>query len=304
MTPSLSVLICTYKRPDGLRRLLAALVPQAAGNVACEIIVVNDGSHDDAYAGVVAEFASQIRYRALKKNGGVAAARNAAARMATSEYLVYTDDDCEPPPFWLDWLTARLAEHPELELVAGTTRPLWPAKPGFFARVRATHELIPTTAQVEGTMIFPTANVAIRRSTFEALGGFGFPDFHGAGEDTELATRLGLRGAASVYDPMWYTRHEVDEGLFALCRRYRRYGYANGRLIALTTSPPAHDYMQTTWRSSWRTIWRWEIEGRLRDARKAHANRAVARLSATLACIVKMAYWRGVKDAFAAQRSG
>ncbi|MGD0142731.1 MAG: glycosyltransferase family A protein [Rhizomicrobium sp.] len=297
---SLSVLICTHRRPQGLRRILSALVPQLKDRPAREVIVVNDGTHDDDYEAVVEEFAAHIRYRALKKNVGVAAARNAAARMAAGDYLIFTDDDCEPPPFWLDWIVARLDQHPELDLVAGATKPLWPRKPGFFAHVRAVHELIPSTAQTGGTIIFPTANVAIRRSVFESTGGFGFPDFQGAGEDTELATRLSLMGVRSLYDPAWFTRHEIEEGFFGLCRRYRRYGFANGRLIRLTTSPVAHDYMQTHWQSGWRTVWRWEFDERLAAARAAHDSEFVARISATLACLVKMAYWQGVKDAFTA----
>ena len=301
--PSLSVLICTHRRPEGLRRILSALVPQLGSGTSREIVVVNDGTHDEQYAQVAQEFATQIRYRALKKNVGVAESRNTAARMATGDYLVFTDDDCEPPEFWLDWLAARLIVHPELELVAGSTRPLWPKNPSFFARVRATHKLIPTTAVSDGTIIFPTAIVAIRRALFEEVGGFGFPNFAGAGEDTELATRLSLKGVASVYDPLWYARHEITEGFIGLCRRYRRYGFANGRLVRLTTSPVAHDFMQATWNSSWPTIWRWEIEGRMKAARAAHPNKFVALVSATLACIVQMAYWRGVKDAFANERA-
>ncbi len=299
--PSLSVLICTHRRPQGLERLLTALVPQIAERASRELIVVNDGTHSEDYNEVISRFVKDVRYRALKKNVGIAEARNIAAKMARFDYLVFTDDDCEPPPFWLDWLSSRLGEHPELDVVAGTTRPLWTDNPTFFARVRAVHELIPTTTTADGTIIFPTAIVAIRRRLFEELGGFGFRDFPGAGEDTELATRLSLRGAVSVYDPAWFTRHEIAEGFVGMCRRYQRYGYANGKLTALTTSPVAHDYMVSNAAADWRTIWRWEYEGRIRIARSAHANRAVAILSATLACLVKMAYWRGVKDAFSTQ---
>ncbi len=296
--PTLSVVICTHRRPKGLERLLTALVPQVAHRPSREIVVVNDGTHDEAYSEVVSRFVANIRYRALKQNTGIANARNTAAAMAMGEYLVFTDDDCEPPPFWLDWLQARLAEHPELDVFAGTTRPLPPDRPTFFAHVRAVHELIPTTASTDGTIIFPTAVVAVRRSLFEQLGGFGFPGFEGAGEDTELATRLSLRGAVGAYDPAWFTRHEVSEGFFGLCRRYRRYGYANARLTGLTTSPVAHDFMLESWKADWRTIWRWEYEDCIDTAREAHDNRLVATASAVLACLVKMAYWRGVKDAF------
>jgi glycosyltransferase involved in cell wall biosynthesis len=115
MAPLLSVLICTYRRPEGLARLLDAVVPQLSASR--EIVVVNDGSHDNAYGQVTTRHAANIRYRALKTNGGIAAARNAAAALAEGAYLVFTDDDCEPPAFWLDWLEARLSEHPELDLV-------------------------------------------------------------------------------------------------------------------------------------------------------------------------------------------
>jgi glycosyltransferase involved in cell wall biosynthesis len=296
--PSLSILVCTHRRPKGLETLLEALVPQVEERVGREIVVVNDGTHDDAYAAIAGRFAANIRYRALKENVGIAAARNVAAKMAVGDFLVFTDDDCVPPRFWIDWLAARLAQHAELDVVAGTTKALLPTKPGFVARMRAVHELVPRTAATRETIIFPTAIVAVRRTLFERLGGFGFPDFDGAGEDTEFATRLSLAGAAGVYDPSWFTRHEVGEGFFALCRRYRRYGLANGRLIGLTTSPVAHDYMRTHWNAGWRTIWRWEYADRRAATRAAYRSRLAAIASATLATVVRLSYWRGVKDAF------
>jgi glycosyltransferase involved in cell wall biosynthesis len=297
-SPSLSILVCTHRRPKGLEALLEALVPQVDEHARCEIVVVNDGTHDETYAAIAARFAGNILYCVLEQNVGIAEARNAAAKMAAGDYLVFTDDDCVPPPFWVDWLAARLAQHPELDVVAGTTKPLWPKKPGFVARMRAVHELIPMTAVTRETIIFPTAIVAVRRKLFDRLGGFGFPDFDGAGEDTEFATRLSLAGAAGAYDPSWFTCHEVNEGFLALCDRYRRYGLANGRLIGLTTSPVAHDYMRTHWRAGWRTIWRWEYTGRRAAAHAAYRNRFAAIASATLATLVRLSYWRGVKEAF------
>jgi glycosyltransferase involved in cell wall biosynthesis len=296
-TPTASVLICTHRRPEGLRCLLQALISQIEAGKGHEIIVINDGTHSPAYEAVLAPFTNKIHYRALEKNVGVAAARNISASIAKNDYLVFTDDDTIPQGGWLDWLLMRLMEHPELDVVAGTTKPLWPEKPSFFAKVRAEHDLIPTTEDTGGTIIFPTANVAIRRTLFEEMGGFGFPDFSGAGEDTELATRLFRRGSVMRADRNWATQHEITEGLWRLCKRYRRYGYANGRLALLTTSPAEHDYMLDTGHAGWRTIWDWEYAHLIKHARSVHKSRLVATASATLACIVKMAYWRGIKDA-------
>jgi len=295
--PTLSVLVCTYRRPDGIEALLAALVPQVIGNPAREIVVVNDGTHSAQYEAALEPFMPFIRYHPLEENVGVAAARNVSASLARKDYIVFTDDDTVPPSSWLDWLSMLLIEHPELDVVAGTTVALLPDKPGFLANVRATHRLLPSTEDSGGTIIFATANVAIRRKLFEDLGGFGFPDFVGAGEDTELATRLSRRGVRSKFDPGWTTQHEVSESFLALCRRFRHYGFANGKLALMTTSPVEHDYMLDSAQTGWRTIWNWEYKELIAQARRRHQNKAVATLSAATACLVKMCYWRGVKDA-------
>ena len=99
---SLCVVIPTYRRPFGLDRLLAALEPQVTGRPDRQVVVVNDGSHDDAYAKVVERFQPMIDYVALPRNRGGGAARNVGARKVTGGYLVFTDDDCIPPSHWLD----------------------------------------------------------------------------------------------------------------------------------------------------------------------------------------------------------
>ena len=297
--PSLSVLVCTHRRPKGLERLLAALVPQVEKSPEREIVVVNDGTHDAAYGTVANKYAGKIRYIALEKNVGVAAARNETARLARNDYLVFTDDDCEPPSYWLDWLAGRLAQHPNLDVVAGMTK----APPGaksFLARVRDVHQLFPLAVRASGTVLFSTANVAIRRSLFMDAGGFGFPGFTGAGEDTELAGRLGLRGAAGVCDPSWVTWHDASEGLVDLMRRYWRYGYANGRLMRLTTSPIVHDFKLFRAREKLLSLWRSEFRQQLSRARAVHESRIKARLSALVASFVQLAYWRGIKAALGA----
>ena len=119
---SLSVVIPTYRRASSLHRLLTALEPQVTGKPGYRVVVVNDGSHDDAYAKVVDRFRSMIDYVALPQNRGRGAARNAGVRKATGRYLVFTDDDCVPPPHWLDWLVADLQKYPYAAVVAGPTR--------------------------------------------------------------------------------------------------------------------------------------------------------------------------------------
>ncbi len=240
----LSVCICTYRRPDLLDRVLRSVVPQLREGR--EIVVVNDGSHDAEYAAVVERHGQAIRYQASDTNMGVAEARNTSAKLAAGEHVVYLDDDCVAPGAWLDWLEARLETWPELDIVAGTTNPLTPQGGHSFQSLMQSHfGFIPKIFFQSNLVIFPTANVAIRRELILRLGGFGYPgSFFGAGEDTEFAVRAQLAGARVFADQNWQVSHEVGEPFTALLRRYRRYGFANGAILPLTSSPPWHDYIR------------------------------------------------------------
>lgn len=236
--PRLSIGVATYKRPEGLRRLLDALRPQIEGHPTRKVVVVNDGSHDSAYAAVAAAFADVVTYHPLAHHDSIASTRNAIAARMCGDYIVFIDDDCVPPTWWLDWLEARLDANPELELVIGTTRPRLPERPRFMEKVNAHFDIIPLPHGSPSVPLFVTANVAIRRSLFEQVGGFGLTDSKwAAGEDTELASRLAAAGARTVVDKNWFVEHDVSDGLRRQMRRFWRYGYANVQMSAMTTAP-------------------------------------------------------------------
>jgi glycosyltransferase involved in cell wall biosynthesis len=288
----LSVLIATHKRPAGLRRVLAALRPQVAGHPERSIVVVNDGTHDDAYAAVAAEFADVITYVMLPQPAGVAAARNAAVGMCKTAYAVFTDDDCEPPPWWLDWLDARLLSHPEIDVVVGVTRPLWDRK-SF--RELVGEMFLPGPSKAHERDFFVTANVAIRTSHLKDAGGFGFANFAGTGEDTELSIRLQRANARFVLDRGWWVRHAVGEPILALARRYRRYGEGNARIgglaAALVYVPPGlrreriGDMATAVW-----PVLRW-ARGRTREFPGGALRRFAAAVAVTT---VTLAHYRGL----------
>lgn len=238
MTPRLTVAISTFRRPLGLKRLLESLRPQVEHRATREIVVVNDGSHDAAYEGVIHGFGDIVSYHPLAANVGIARARNASTARARGDYLVFTDDDCVPPAFWLDWLEARLDASPEIDVLIGTTRANLPERPSFIERVNGHYALIPQPHGTQAVPLFATANVAIRRALFEQVGGFVSDDaFPGAGEDTDLSVRLAAAGARTVIDKNWFVLHDASDGLVRQMRRYWRYGYANVWLSRRTTAP-------------------------------------------------------------------
>ncbi len=224
----LSVLVATHRRPEGLRRLLTALRPQVERHPERSIVVINDGSHDDAYASVVREFADIITYRDLPKAEGLGAVRNAAIVECAGAYAVFTDDDCEPPPWWLDWLSARLRTHPEIDVFVGSTRPLWTTQK-LHERVQGDC-FLPQPSRLGRWDLFVTACVAIRADLMRDLGGF-LPAVS-IGEDTDLGIRLHRAQARFAFDGNWWVCHAVDKPLLNLARRYRQYGEAQARIGA------------------------------------------------------------------------
>ena len=107
----IAVAVCTYRRNDSLGVLLRALVSCAdhvRDRAAIGVAVIDDTA--EGLARPVAEhFADQfelgVAYRVSGKQN-ISMARNLALETALGigDWVAMTDDDCEPPPHWLEAL--------------------------------------------------------------------------------------------------------------------------------------------------------------------------------------------------------
>ena len=187
---------------DAAETLGAAIAALAAQEDApeFEVIVVDDGSTDATRA--VAE-AGPLPVRLLTTAGGQGpgAARNVGAAAARAALLVFTDADCEPEP---DWLARIVQAAAEADLVQGKVLPPRDATIGPFDRV---------IAVVSEYGLYQTANLAIRRSFFNAAGGFQpvAKPRRGKelGEDAWLAWRARRLGARTAFAADAVVRHAV-----------------------------------------------------------------------------------------------
>lgn len=133
MTARVSVIVPTYNRADLIGLTLRSVLAQGVTPV--EVIVVDDGSRD-ATADVVAGFGDAIRY-VTQPNAGVAAARNHGARLASGDYLAFTDSDDLWHPRKLEAQLAGLAASPTARWsvtgcdVIDTAGDLYPGPQGF-----------------------------------------------------------------------------------------------------------------------------------------------------------------------------
>jgi glycosyltransferase involved in cell wall biosynthesis len=106
-----AVIVPTYNRPDALAAVLEGYLAQDDADF--ELVVADDGSTAETKA-VVESFASRapfpIRHVWQEDLGfRVAAARNRGVAATSADYIIFTDGDCIPPP-WFVAAHKRLAQ--------------------------------------------------------------------------------------------------------------------------------------------------------------------------------------------------
>ncbi|MGE8224562.1 MAG: glycosyltransferase [Stenotrophomonas sp.] len=106
--PAFSVILTTWNRPALLDNALASIRAQTLRDF--EVILVNDCGSPVEHLHANTDF--PLTYLRLARNGGPAAARNAAHRLARGQYLVYLDDDDLYLPGHLQALADAIRKHP------------------------------------------------------------------------------------------------------------------------------------------------------------------------------------------------
>jgi len=156
--PRVSVVIPTRHRPESLASCLRQLAPgtQTLAAAEYEVVVADDGTTDDTRALLERAF-PWARHTAGPRRGP-ASNRNAGVRAARGGWIAFTDDDTLPDR---DWLERLLAAGDGVDAVEGRTV----CRIG----VRSPREHAPVNDQ--GGRWW-TSNLAIRRTAFDAIGGF------------------------------------------------------------------------------------------------------------------------------------
>lgn len=121
--------VCTYRRPDGLLKLLEALT--SLNDIEGLSVVVAD--NDKAGEGIAVCKALPADYpipveTIMQTSSGISAVRNAVAHKALSlepDIVAFLDDDEWPEPQWLSEHLRIMQEH-NADVVGGPTRPEFP----------------------------------------------------------------------------------------------------------------------------------------------------------------------------------
>src|SRR5690349_19590197 len=197
-----SVIAPHLNQPEHLAAFLASLFAQDYDMGRAEVIIVDNGSRPLPQA-VVDRFPDvQLVEEPVP---GPGPARNRGAALALAPILVFADADCPVAPDWLPKILARFAADPGLAVLGGEVR-VFPAVPGD-PRPAEAYEAVYAFRQrlyIERQGFSVTANMAVRRTVFEAVGGFGGI---AVAEDNDWGQRAGRMGFRTVWAPEVRVRH-------------------------------------------------------------------------------------------------
>ena len=252
------IAIPTFRRPDGLRRLLAAITAMDTDADIRVLVADNEGAGGAGLA-VVQELAT-TRYRFPIEaipvpERGLSSVRNAmiahARKDETLDYVAMIDDDEWPTETWIDDLVA-MQKATGASVVGGPNLPVFaPGAPGWAAHC----PLFVSDDLPDGgvDIVWGTCNLLLHKSAFAHSDSNLFdPLFNrSGGEDVDAFMRLKASGhrfawsrTAVVWDDVplnrttlgWITRRAFRIGNSNMLVQLRwKYG-RHGRLVALPSA--------------------------------------------------------------------
>ena len=165
---------------------------------------------------------------------GPARKRDMGAAAASGAWLAFLDDDAYPARDWLEAAHIHF-ENPAVAAIGGPG--VTPPNDGFRAQVSgwtyaswivsgpARFRYVPGRARTVDD--YPSMNLMVRRSAFEAVGGFDSAFY--PGEDTKLCLEIVRRGGVILYEPgalVYHHRRPAMRGHLGQIAHYGRHrGY-------------------------------------------------------------------------------
>jgi GT2 family glycosyltransferase len=193
--PRIGVVIPAHNRVDYLPQAVESVIAQTVDD--WELVVVDDGAEADVRAAIAPYLSDRRISYHRQANAGRCVARNNGASLTRAEFLCFLDDDDRYLPDGLEMLISGFGAGDRIGAVVGG-----------YDFIDVDGEVIGTRRpweeggdlDIEGWLVYgyglPAAS-AIRRSWFEAVG--GFDSVCEGGEDRDVFVRLALEGCEMTW---------------------------------------------------------------------------------------------------------
>jgi cellulose synthase/poly-beta-1,6-N-acetylglucosamine synthase-like glycosyltransferase len=168
-----------------------------------ELIVVADGAREDCRSLAALHGARVV---AIDGPQGPAAARNAAAAVASGEILVFVDADVVVSRSSVERMAAIFREHPDVSAAFGAYDE-HPTEPGFMSQYKNLSHSFIHQSSAHNARTFWAGFGAVRREAFHAVGGFDERFERPSVEDIDFGYRLTGAGYQVMLEPTLAARH-------------------------------------------------------------------------------------------------
>lgn len=225
-----SVIVLNWNGLDVLGPCLDA-VQQTIGNISCEVLVYDNGSTEKGAKELVGKYAG-FSYHSSEVNHGFAGGNNRAASIAQGKYLVFLNNDTIPQSGWLDALLRQVESDENAGMVGATilnSNNTIQNAGGYFVPAIRTYGGpyrgypvgYPGTEKTRECEVYIACAVLVRRSVFDAIGGFDEGYFQGY-EDYDICLKIREAGYKIYNCPESSVVHYAETSTKRLDIRIRR----------------------------------------------------------------------------------
>ena len=264
----LSVVICTRNRIGALKQCLLFMIESARHfSRDWELIIVDNGSSSEISQEIstIAEVQLLPLVIIIEPLAGLSNARNRGLKYAKGEIIAFTDDDCWVDKNWLDNIHDAFQQNKDVALVGGRVDLANFRDANISVRSFDQDQSVVSLADIQKYMI--GCNFAVRKSAFDAVG--GFDPYLGAGavaksaEDLDFFYRILTWGGVIHYSAACQIAHA--HGRFdraAIQRQSANYIFGRGFWMAKRILMGESNF--------WRHIY-WELVSAGKDFRVSHS---------------------------------
>lgn len=208
MKKKVSVIMAAYNSASTIAESIESIIHQTFTD--WEFIICDDGSSDDTYRIIKdyeAKYSGKIIAIQNEHNSKLPYSLNHCLKYATGEYIARMDADDRSYLDRLEKQYAYLTAHPEIDVVGtGMT---------CFDGDRITGERLPPenpSARFIGLGVpFFHATVMMKKSVYDALGGYSLKEYVLRCEDVDLWIRFFAKGCrgGNLQEPLYYVREDL-----------------------------------------------------------------------------------------------